>query len=119
MLKDLMELKPFQLFINSLSHNFQLCLTISRILPLVLLGLCYHATNLWSYEYQIRATKQHKVGNLSNAHEWEKHVHSKAVTIPQDVDTSECNNSQVLRIFIREWQNTNEGLGNGAYRKNF
>lgn len=24
---------------------------------------------------------------------------------------------QVLWVFIREWQSTNEGLGNGAYRK--
>lgn len=35
MLEDLMELKPLQLFINSLSHNFQLLLMIFRILPLV------------------------------------------------------------------------------------
>lgn len=56
MLKDLMQLKPFQ-FINSPSHDFQLLLMISRILPLVLSGLGYHATNLWRYEYQIRTTK--------------------------------------------------------------
>lgn len=57
MLKDLIELKPFQLFINSLSHYFQLLLMIFRILPLVLSGLYYHATDSWSYEYQIRASK--------------------------------------------------------------
>lgn len=53
----------------------------------------------------------------SNDHEWDKQVHSKAVTVPPDGDTSKCNNSQVLWVFIREWQSTNEGLGSGAYRK--
>lgn len=40
-----------------------------------------------------QAAEKHEVGNLSNVHEWEKHVHSKAVTITLDDDMGECNNS--------------------------
>jgi len=40
-----------------------------------------------------QAGETHKVGNLSNVHEREKRVPSKAVTITLDDDMSECSTS--------------------------